>query len=103
MGDENNWLEESMAAYGISAEMLEQTMAHWQTKRVEAYAELKKLDDEIDQARLELGARVFVCGFPNKTKLNELKEKRENLDAYIYFLDEVFKMNQQGLLKARNG
>jgi hypothetical protein len=40
---------------------------------------------------------VFAGSSPDKTKLNELKEKRENLDLYIYALDEMFKINQRAL------
>jgi uncharacterized protein (UPF0335 family) len=97
MDDENYAFDDNLEAYGLSIEGLEQAMATLQAKRVEAYADLKKLDEQIEQAKLEAGMMVFAGSSPDKTKLNELKEKRENLDLYIYALDEMFKINQRAL------
>ena len=82
---------------------LEEKLAELQAASVEAGVEFKRIDEQIEQAKLEAGMMVFAGSSPDKTKLNELKEKRENLDLYIYALDEMFKINQRALIKARNG
>ena len=51
MDDENYAFDDNLEAYRLSIEGLEQAMATSHAKRVGAYADLKQLDEQVEQAK----------------------------------------------------
>ena len=91
MDDENFSLE------GLTVEEIKRAMAILQAKRAKSYAELKKLDADIDEVKFVADKLPFKIVCPEKNKLKELKKKRAHLNLYIYALEEVFKTSQRAL------
>jgi len=92
MGDENFSLE------GLTVEEIKRAMPILQAKRAKAYAELKKLDADIDEVKSMADKLPFKIVSPYKTELlNVLNKKRAHLNLYIYALEEVFKTSQRAL------
>jgi phage-related minor tail protein len=91
MGDENFSLE------GLTVEEIKRSMAILQAKKIKAYAKRAALTIRIDEAKLASDDTACKIISPEKSRLNELIKKRENVDAYIYALDEVLKQSQRAL------
>ena len=101
MDDENYAFDDNLEAYRLSIEGLEQAMATLQAKRVEAYADLKKLDEQIEQAKLDFGMQVLEGKKADKSKLNELAEKRDELGMRLNALAKKIQDTQAELAEAK--
>ena len=85
MGDENFSLE------GLTVEEIKRAMAILQAKRAKAYAELKKLDADIDEVKFVADKLPFKIVCPEKNKLKELKKSAHTLTCIFMRLRKCSK------------
>ena len=101
MDDENYAFDDNLEAYRLSIEGLEQAMATLQAKRVEAGVEFKRIDEQIEQAKLDFGMQVLEGKKADKSKLNELAEKRDELGMRLNALAKKIQDTQAELAEAK--
>jgi len=89
--------DESFTLEGLSIGEIKRAMAILQAKKIKAYAKRAALTIRIDEAKLASDDTACKIISPERSRLNELIKKRENVDAYIYALDEVLKQSQRAL------
>ena len=85
----------------VTSKSLEKKLEELQAASVEAGVEFKRLDEQIEQAKLEFGMRVLEGKAPDKSKLNELAEKRDELGMRLNALAKKIRDTQAELAEAK--
>jgi chromosome segregation ATPase len=80
---------------------LEEKLAELQAASVEAGVEFKRIDEQIEQAKLDFGMQVLECKKAYKSKLNELAEKRDELGMRLNALAKKIQDTQAELAEAK--
>jgi len=80
---------------------LEEKLAELQAASVEAGVELKRIDEQIEQAKLDFGMQVLEGKKADKSKLNELAEKRDELGMRLNALAKKIQDTQAELAEAK--
>ena len=80
---------------------LEEKLAELQVASVEAGVEFKRLDEQIEQAKLDFGMQVLEGKKADKSKLNELAEKRDELGMRLNALAKKIQDTQAELAEAK--
>lgn len=80
---------------------LEKKLAELQAASVEAGVEYKRLDEQIEQAKLDFGMQVLEGKKADKSKLNELAEKRDELGMRLNALAKKIQDTQAELAEAK--
>jgi len=86
---------------GKTSKELEKKLAELQAASVEAGVEYKRLDEQVEQAKLEFGMQVLEGKTPGKSKLNELAEKRDDLGLRLNALAKKIQDTQAELAEAK--
>ena len=86
---------------GKTSKELEKKLAELQAASVEAGVEYKRLDEQVEQAKLEFGMQVLEGKTPGKSKLNELAEKRDELGMRLNALAKKIQDTQAELAEAK--
>jgi len=80
---------------------LEEKLAELQAASVEAGVEFKRIDEQIEQAKLDFGMQVLEGKKADKSKLNELAEKRDELGMRLNALAKKIQDTQAELAEAK--
>ena len=80
---------------------LEGKLAELQAASVEAGVEFKRIDEQIEQAKLDFGMQVLEGKKADKSKLNELAEKRDELGMRLNALAKKIQDTQAELAEAK--
>lgn len=80
---------------------LEEKLAELQAASVEAGVEFKRIDEQIEQAKLDFGMQVLEGKTPGKSKLNELAEKRDELGMRLNALAKKIRDTQAELAEVK--
>ena len=80
---------------------LEGKLAELQAASVEAGVEFKRIDEQIEQAKLDFGMQVLEGKKADKSKLNELAEKRDELGMRLSALAKKIQDTQAELAEAK--
>jgi len=80
---------------------LEGKLAELQAASVEAGVEFKRIDEQIEQAKLDFGMQVLEGKKADKSKLNELAEKRDELGMRLNALAKKIGDTQAELAEAK--
>jgi len=80
---------------------LEGKLAELQAASVEAGVEFKRIDEQIEQAKLDFGMQVLEDKKADKSKLNELAEKRDELGMRLNALAKKIQDTQAELAEAK--
>ena len=80
---------------------LEGKLAELQAASVEAGVEFKRIDEQIEQAKLDFGMQVLEGKKADKSKLNELAEKRDELGMRLNALAKKIRDTQAELAEAK--
>jgi len=80
---------------------LEEKLAELQAASVEAGVEFKRIDEQIEQAKLDFGMMVLEGKKADKSKLNELAEKRDELGMRLNALAKKIGDTQAELAEAK--
>jgi len=80
---------------------LEGKLAKLQAASVEAGVEFKRIDEQIEQAKLDFGMQVLEGKKADKSKLNELAEKRDELGMRLNALAKKIQDTQAELAEAK--
>jgi small-conductance mechanosensitive channel len=80
---------------------LEEKLAELQAASVEAGVEFKRIDEQIEQAKLDFGMQVLEGKKADKSKLNELAEKRDELGMRLNALAKKIGDTQAELAEAK--
>ena len=80
---------------------LEGKLAELQAVSVEAGVEFKRIDEQIEQAKLDFGMQVLEGKKADKSKLNELAEKRDELGMRLNALAKKIQDTQAELAEAK--
>ena len=86
---------------GKTSKELEKKLAELQAASVEAGVEYKRLDEQVEQAKLEFGMQVLEGKTPGKSKLNELAEKRDELGMRLNALAKKIRDTQAELAEVK--
>ena len=86
---------------GKTSKELEKKLAELQAASVEAGVEYKRLDEQIEQAKLDFGMQVLEGKKADKSKLNELAEKRDELGMRLNALAKKIQDTQAELAEAK--
>ena len=86
---------------GKTSKELEKKLAELQAASVEAGVEYKRLDEQVEQAKLEFGMQVLEGKTPGKSKLNELAEKRDDLGLRLNALAKKIRDTQAELAEVK--
>ena len=65
------------------AKAVEKKLADLRTESVQAAAELKRLDDQIQQAKVEIGVAIVAGKAADNSKLTSLLEKRAEVELHL--------------------
>ncbi len=80
---------------------LEGKLAELQAASVEAGVEFKRIDEQIEQAKLDFGMQVLEGKKADKSKLNKLAEKRDELGMRLNALAKKIQDTQAELAEAK--
>ncbi len=80
---------------------LEEKLAELQAASFEAGVEFKRIDEQIEQAKLDFGMQVLEGKKADKSKLNELAEKRDELGMRLNALAKKIQDTQTELAEAK--
>ena len=80
---------------------LEEKLAELQAASVEAGVEFKRIDEQIEQAKLDFGMQVLEGKKADKSKLNKLAEKRDELGMRLNALAKKIQDTQAELAEAK--
>jgi len=86
---------------GKTSKELEGKLAELQAASVEAGVEFKRIDEQIEQAKLDFGMQVLEGKKADKSKLNELAEKRDELGMRLNALAKKIQDTQAELAEAK--
>ena len=86
---------------GKTSKELEEKLAELQAASVEAGVEFKRIDEQIEQAKLDFGMQVLEGKKADKSKLNELAEKRDELGMRLNALAKKIGDTQAELAEAK--
>jgi small-conductance mechanosensitive channel len=86
---------------GKTSKELEEKLAELQAASVEAGVEFKRIDEQIEQAKLDFGMQVLEGKKADKSKLNELAEKRDELGMRLNALAKKIQDTQAELAEAK--
>jgi len=86
---------------GKTSKELEEKLAELQAASVEAGVEFKRIDEQIEQAKLDFGMQVLEGKKADKSKLNELAEKRDELGMRLSALAKKIQDTQAELAEAK--
>ena len=86
---------------GKTSKELEKKLAELQAASVEAGVEFKRIDEQIEQAKLDFGMQVLEGKKADKSKLNELAEKRDELGMRLNALAKKIQDTQAELAEAK--
>ena len=67
----------------VSSKAAEKKLADLWTESVEATADLKRLDDQIKQAKVEIGVAIVAGKAADNSKLISLLEKRAEIEMRL--------------------
>jgi peptidoglycan hydrolase CwlO-like protein len=67
----------------VSSKAAEKKLADLWTESVEATADLKRLDDQIKQAKVEIGVAIVAGKAADNSKLTSLLEKRAEIELRL--------------------
>ena len=67
----------------VSSKAAEKKLADLWTESVEATADLKRLDDQIQQAKVEIGVAIVAGKAADNSKLTSLLEKRAEIEMRL--------------------
>ena len=76
------------------AKAIEKKLADLWTESVQAAADLKRLDDQIQQAKVEIGVAIVAGKAADNSKLKELTEKRDELGMRLNALAKKIRDTQ---------
>ena len=85
----------------VTSKAIEKKLADLRAASVEAGVELKRLDEAIEQAKLDFGMQVLEGKKADKSKLNELAEKRDELGMRLNALAKKIQDTQAELAEAK--
>ena len=85
----------------VTSKAIEKKLADLRAASVEAGVELKRLDEAIEQAKLQIGMDVLAGKAADKSKLKELTEKRDELGMRLSALAKKIKDTQVELAEAK--
>ena len=85
----------------VTSKAIEKKLADLRAASVEAGVELKRLDEAIEQAKLDFGMQVLEGKKADKSKLNELAEKRDELGMRLNALAKKIGDTQAELAEAK--
>lgn len=85
----------------VNSKALEKKLAELQAASVEAGVEFKRIDEQIEQAKLDFGMQVLEGKKADKSKLNELAEKRDELGMRLNALAKKIQDTQAELAEAK--
>jgi len=86
---------------GKTSKELEKKLAELQAASVEAGVEFKRIDEQIEQAKLDFGMQVLEGKKADKSKLNKLAEKRDELGMRLNALAKKIQDTQAELAEAK--
>jgi len=86
---------------GKTSKELEKKLAELQAASVEAGVEYKRLDEQVEQAKLEFGMQVLEGKKADKSKLNKLAEKRDDLGLRLNALAKKIRDTQAELAEVK--
>lgn len=86
----------------VTSKAIEKKLADLRAASVEAGVELKRLDEQIEQAKLQIGMDVLAGKAADKSKLKELTEKRDELGMRLSALAKKIKDTQVELVEAQD-
>jgi len=86
---------------GKTSKELEEKLAELQAASVEAGVEFKRIDEQIEQAKLDFGMQVLEGKKADKSKLNELAEKRDELGMRLNALAKKIGDTQAELAESK--
>ena len=78
----------------VTSKAIEKKLADLRAASVEAGVELKRLDEAIEQAKLQIGMDVLAGKAADKSKLKELTEKRDELGMRLNALAKKIRDTQ---------
>jgi hypothetical protein len=85
----------------VSSKAAEKKLADLWTESVEATADLKRLDDQIKQAKVEIGVAIVAGKAADNSKLTSLLEKRDELGMRLNALAKKIQDTQAELAEAK--
>ena len=86
---------------GKTSKELEEKLAELQAASVEAGVEFKRIDEQIEQAKLDFGMQVLEGKKVDKTRIHELAEKRDELGMRLNALAKKIRDTQAELTEAK--
>jgi len=85
----------------VTSKSLEKKLAELQAASVEAGVEFKRLDERIEQAKLEFGMQALEGKAPDKSRLKGLAEKRDELGMRLNALAKKIRDTQAELAEVK--